>query len=291
MTSVYLIAISFSTAYTQKDSTRAFTAYYPDSTVFIETFKKNGKIHGPYTSYFRNGNKKYQTFIVDDIQNGDIIKWDSNGNIEYTGRIQNDLEEGEWKYYDSDDQKIHYSVTYEKGKRISYKYYSEKYKWRTIHHEGLDIQFQFPTSEKSVEISKDIIGYWSMLPYIKKEELEYYSVIKFPYSLFTLDFEEIKESLKNNELTPKLRLLFKGSSNNEDLPSIYADDFKVLSSGSYSLSGNEVLVINSIYNNIDLRFTMYLIKIEEYVYGVAAYYNEEKHEFVKKQFFDKIILK
>lgn len=75
------------------------TAYYPDSTIKVESGYMDNNMHGYYKSYHPNGNVSLQGTYSNGIQEGWWEEFDKSGKLKWSGYLSNGEKNGFFKNY------------------------------------------------------------------------------------------------------------------------------------------------------------------------------------------------
>lgn len=263
------------------------TLYHPNGKLKVLAFEKNGMKHGISKTYYENGQQKTEKNWQNDIENGKTTFWYKNGFKNYEGQIDNGLESGEWKYYDDIDGKYIYSVFYNKGKIIDYKYIEDQYRWRIKNLKSINILAEFPNTIDSLISPGIMSGYWAMFPYKNKTDLEYYLVGEMPMALSNDEFNKSMNSVQTGESDILLQL-FKNSVNDTTTPNIFHDKYSWDSFEKVKINNIEGYKMIITYTDYELKFESFFSLINNKFLLFSIYYPKSTGTANRERFFNSI---
>ncbi len=284
-----LIAATLQSNGQEPAKTEDVVFYHPNGQIKIKGTKKDGKMQGVSYVYYENGKKRKENHWENDVQIGETICWFENGNIDYKGQIKEGEEDGEWKYYNDLDGKYIYSVFYEKGGIVGYKFSRNKYNWRKIDLADLLITFDFPSHIfDSMTVPGSLSSYWTMFPWRQKSEIEFYSltVVKGKTE------QELAELFKTFDSKSDYAGLFSYNERSDpSIPNIDVDNYTILPAKKRLLKNREVVEVEVIFRDFDISLKTMFIPVQTELYMLSVYYNNKTQNEICQRFLNSIDFK
>jgi len=80
--------------------------FYPDGTLKLTGFYKNGLYAGTWEGWYPSGEKEYEICYENDSLNGKYIVYYRNGNVREQGKYAMNQKSGAWQYFNPKGQRI-----------------------------------------------------------------------------------------------------------------------------------------------------------------------------------------
>jgi hypothetical protein len=267
---------------------KAVKFYYPGGQIKVEGWTREGKKEGTSKTYFENGQQKTENHWRNNVQVGTTQTWFSNGKLDHSGQMENGHESGDWKYYDDLGGKFIYQVNYKNGVVAGYKFSADKYIWRKIALNQSGISFEFPAHlTDSLNQGNGIAAYWTMYPWMNKQEIEFYSVSIFPLPSNMEEFNAALSSANKETFKDKIAALL-GTGGNAMTPDINSDEWEIAFTKDIEVDKRKAKEIEIYFPKLKVRFHSLAIFGKSRLFFISGYFNEKVPAAISTRFFSSV---
>jgi len=142
----------------------------------------------------------------------------------------------------------------------------------------------------SISIPNVFDGYWTMFPWVKKNDIEFYSVAKTPLGISKNDFDLSMKNL-NKEQKDFLNILYHNAVTDSTIPNFNVDQYEITQSKKFLINEIEAYKLNIRFTDYNLDLNSVLIPIKNDLYIVSAFFNATVKDSIRTKYFDSIVIK